>query len=271
MPEAVGARPLAVVTGASTGIGLELARCAAEDGCDLLIAADEPEIEEAAVQLRLLGVSVEAVQVDLATEAGVLELWERVGIREVDYLLANAGRVIGHAFVDQEWPRVAEVIDLNVRGTTLLLHRALPRMVTRNQGRVLITGSIAGYVPSSYQAVYAATKAYLDSLSFALRDELAETDVTVTCLMPGVTDTPIFERGEMGDTPVGRTSLKADPADVARAGYEAMKAGRAGMTPGLMNKLMVTFAGVLPETMLARMSRWLSEPEGDDPPRGGSA
>lgn len=268
MPDAAnaaGARPLAVVTGASSGIGLELARCAAEDGCDLVIAAEDAAIEDAARDLRRLGASVEAVQVDLATESGVLMLWEQVGIREVDYLLANAGRVLGHAFVDQDWPRVAEVIDLNIRGTTLLLHRALPRMVTRGRGRVLITGSIAGFVPSSYQAVYGATKAYLDSLSYALRDELAGSDVTVTCLMPGLTDTPIFERGDMSDTPVGQTGLKADPADVARAGFEAMKAGRAGMTPGLANKLVATFAGVLPDPLLARLSRWMSEPtERDD-------
>jgi short-subunit dehydrogenase len=254
-------RKLAVVTGASTGIGLELARAAAEDGCDLVICANEPEIETAAETLRGLGVSVRAVRADLSTEEGVLQLWDAVGAREVDYLMANAGLTLGHAFVDEDWPRIREMVGLNVVGTTLLLHRALPRMQSRGEGRVLVTGSIAGFIPGSYQAVYNATKAYLDSLSFALGDEMRERGVTVTCLMPGPVDTPIFARGDMEDTPIGETRLKDDPAHTARAGYEAMKAGKAGMTPGLMNKLITTFAGVLPEPLLARMNRWMAQPE----------
>ncbi|WP_210530340.1 SDR family NAD(P)-dependent oxidoreductase [Rubellimicrobium arenae] len=260
-------RKLAIVTGASTGIGRELARCAAEDGCDLIICANEPEIEDAARDLRSLGGSVEAVQADLSTEEGVLALWHQVGAREVDYLMANAGLTLGHAFVDQEWPRIHELLGLNIQGTTLLLHRALPRMQARGQGRVLVTGSIAGFMPGSYQAVYNASKAYLDSLSYALNDEMKEHGVTVTCLMPGPVDTPIFDRGDMRDSVMGETSLKDTPEHTARAGYEAMKAGKAGMTPGLMNKLITTFAGVIPEPVLARMNRWMSETDRDEPER----
>ncbi|TNC47206.1 SDR family NAD(P)-dependent oxidoreductase [Rubellimicrobium rubrum] len=256
-------RKLAIVTGASSGIGRELARCAAEDGCDLIICANEAEIEDAARELREHGGSVEVVQADLSTEEGVLTLWHQVGAREVDYLMANAGLTLGHAFVDQEWPRIREMIGLNIEGTTLLLHRALPRMQARGEGRVLVTGSIAGFMPGSYQAVYNASKAYLDSLSFALNDEMREHGVTVTCLMPGPVHTEVFKRGDMENTPMGETSLKDTPDHTARLGYEAMKAGKAGMTPGLMNKLITTFAGVLPEPMLARMNRWLSEPDDD--------
>jgi short-subunit dehydrogenase len=256
-------RKLAIVTGASTGIGLELARCAAEDGCDLVICADEARIEEAAAELRSLGGTVEAVQADLSTEYGVLTLWHHVGAREVDYLMANAGLTLGHAFVDQQWPDIQRLLGLNILGTTLLLHRALPRMQSRGEGRVLITGSIAGFMPGSYQAVYNASKAYLDSLALALNDEMKEKGVTVTCLMPGPVDTPIFDRGDMRDSVMGRTSLKDTPEHTARAGYEAMKAGRSGMTPGLMNKLITTFAGVLPEPVLARMNRWMSETDAD--------
>jgi short-subunit dehydrogenase len=256
-------RRLAVVTGASTGIGLELARCAAQDGCDLVICANEARIEDAARDLRSSGAQVDVVQADLSTEEGVLALWQQVGSREVDYLMANAGLTLGHAFVDQDWPRIRELIGLNVMGTTLLLHRALPRMKAQGRGRVLVTGSIAGFVPGSYQAVYNATKAYLDSLGFALNDEMKGTGVTVTCLMPGPVDTEIFRRGDMEDSPIGETSLKDTPEHTARLGYEAMKAGRAGMTPGLMNRLVTTFAGVLPEPVLARMNRWLSETEED--------
>jgi short-subunit dehydrogenase len=256
-------RKLAIVTGASTGIGRELARCAAEDGCDLIICANEAEIEDAARDLRQLGGSIEVVQADLSTQEGVLALWHQVGAREVDYLMANAGITLGHAFVDQEWPRIEELLGLNILGTTLLLHRALPRMQARGEGRVLVTGSIAGFIPGSYQAVYNASKAYLDSLAFALNDEMRERGVTVTCLMPGPVETPVFDRGDMRDSVMGSTSMKDSPENTARAGYEAMKAGKAGMTPGLMNKLITTFAGVLPEPVLARMNRWMSETDED--------
>ena len=256
-------RKLALVTGASSGIGLELARCAAQDGCDLVICANEAQIEEAARDLRQYGGQVDVVQTDLSTEEGVLALWHQLGAREVDYLMANAGLTLGHAFVDQDWPRIRELLGLNILGTTLLLHRALPRMQARGEGRVLVTGSIAGFIPGSYQAVYNASKAYLDSLAFALNDEMKERGVTVTCLMPGPVETPIFDRGDMRDSVMGETSLKDTPEHTARLGYEAMKAGRAGMTPGLMNKLITTFAGVLPEPVLARMNRWMSETDED--------
>ncbi len=265
MPDGTQGRPLAVVTGASTGIGRALARCAAEDGCDLVIVANEPEIEDAAQEFRGLGAQVDVVQTDLSTEEGVLALWNQVGARDVDYLMANAGLTLGHRFVDQEWPRVEELLGLNIVGTTLLLHRALPRMQARGQGRVLITGSIAGFIPGSHQAVYNASKAYLDMLSFALNDEMKEYGVTVTCLMPGPVETPIFDRGDMRDSAMGSAPipLKDTPEHTARLGYEAMKAGRAGMTPGLMNKLITSFAGVLPEPLLARMNRWMSETDED--------
>jgi short-subunit dehydrogenase len=258
-------RKLAVVTGASTGIGKELARCAALDGCDLVIAANELEIEEAAEEFRGLGAQVDVVQVDLSTEEGVIALTDMIGTRDVDYLMANAGLTLGHAFTDQAWPDIREVLGLNIVGTTFLLHRILPRMKIRREGRVMITGSIAGFIPGSYQAVYNASKAYLDMLSFALNDELKEHGVTVTCLMPGPVETPVFDRGDMRDSAMGSAPvpIKDTPEHTARVGYEAMKAGKAGMTPGLMNKLIVGFAGILPEAMLARMNRWVSETDED--------
>ncbi len=257
------ARPLAVVTGASTGIGRALALGAARDGCDLLICADEARIEEAARELRGLGARVDVAQADLSAEEGVEALWAAAGGRPVDYLCANAGVTLGHAFVEQDWARLRGLLGLNVVGTTRLLHLALPGMVARGGGRVLVTGSIAGFVPGSYQAAYNASKAYLDSLSYALRDELRDTEVTVTCLMPGPVETEVFARGGMEDTPMGRTPFKDDPARVAEAGWEAMKAGRAGVTPGLVNKLATTFAGLVPDTLLARLNRLVSEPDGE--------
>jgi len=258
-------RKLAVVTGASTGIGKELARCAALDGCDLVIAANEMAIEEAAEEFRGLGAQVDVVQVDLSTEDGVIALTDMIGTREVDYLMANAGLTLGHPFTDQGWPDIKELLGLNIVGTTFLLHRLLPRMKIRGEGRAMITGSIAGFMPGSHMAAYNASKAYLDMLSFALNDELKEHGVTVTCLMPGPVETPIFDRGDMRDSVMGSAPvpLKDTPEHTARVGYEAMKAGKAGMTPGLMNKLIVGFAGILPETVLARMNRWMTETDED--------
>jgi short-subunit dehydrogenase len=139
-------------------------------------------------------------------------------------LLANAGRGLGKAFLDQRWPDIRHVIDTNVTGTLYLLHKIGRDMRTRGRGRVLITGSIAGFMPGTFQAVYNGTKALLDSFSFALRAELKVSGVTVTCLMPGATETEFFERADMLDTKVGQ-SKKDDPADVAKVGYDAMMRG----------------------------------------------
>lgn len=254
-------KPLAIVTGASTGIGYELARCCAEDGYDLLICANEPEIERAAEELRGLGATVETVNADLGTPDGVEALWRAVGDRPVDALLANAGRGLGDAFLDQDIERAQEVVDVNVSGTIALIHRVGRRMRDRGEGRILVTGSIAGHMPGSFQAVYNGTKAFLDSFSFALRNELKDSGVTVTCLMPGATDTEFFERADMEDTPVGEDDGKADPAGVARQGYEAMKKGEAGVVTGFMNKIRTMFADILPDTVVAEMHRRMAEPE----------
>jgi uncharacterized protein len=178
-------RSLAIVTSASTGIGYELAKQCAQNGFDLLIAADEPEIHKAAEDFRRLGASVEAIEVDLATTEGVDKLYAAAKDRSVEALLANAGRGLGKAFLDQDFDDVRHVIDTNITGTVYLIQKVGRDMRDRNSGRILITGSIAGFLPGTYQAVYNATKAFLDNFSFALRHELKNTGVTVTCLMPG--------------------------------------------------------------------------------------
>jgi short-subunit dehydrogenase len=210
-------KPFAVVTGASSGIGLELAAICAQEGFDLLVAADRPEIHTAADQFRGFGADVVVVEADLASTAGVDQLWAAAGGRPVDALLANAGHGLGHAFLDQDFADVRHVIDTNVTGTVYLVQLVGREMRTRGQGRILLTGSIAGFMPGTYQAIYNGTKAFIDSFSFALRAELKDTGVTVTCLMPGATETDFFERADMLDTNVGQ-SKKDDPADVARAG-----------------------------------------------------
>lgn len=252
-------RSLAVVTGASSGIGRELAFECARNGFDLLIVADQGPLEETATALRDLGVSVSTLSVDLATPAGVAALVERIGTQPVDALLANAGHGLGRAFLDQDFADIRHVINTNVTGTLDLLHQVGRRMRSQGRGRILVTGSIAGRMPGSFQAVYNATKAFIDSFCYALRDELKDSGVTVTCLMPGPTDTEFFERADMMDTDVA-TGPKASPADVAKAGFEAMMDGESDVVAGWKNKLQALMANVTPDEVLAQRHRKMAEP-----------
>jgi len=252
-------RPLAVVTGASTGIGRELAQLAAQDGHDLVIAADQGPLEEAAAALRSANVDVVAVEADLSTSFGVDKLMQAIDGRPVDLLIANAGHGLGHGFLDKPFAEAKHVIDTNVTGTLDVLHRVGTLMRQRNQGRILITGSIAGLMPGSFQAVYNGTKAFIDSFSFALRNELKDTGITVTCLMPGATDTHFFERADMLDTKIG-SEEKASPADVAKEGYEAMKDGKDHVVAGWKNKVSAAMTNVVPDSVLAEQHRKTAEP-----------
>ena len=252
-------KPLAIVTGASSGIGLELAVICAHEGFDLVVAADRPEIHTAGDRFRDLGAAVTIVEADLATMTGVDQLCAAVNDRPVDALLANAGHGLGRAFLDQDFDEVRHVIDTNVTGTVYLVQLVGRAMRSRRQGRILLTGSIAGFMPGTYQAVYNGTKAFIDSFSFALRAELRGTGVTVTCLMPGATDTDFFERADMLDTNVGQ-GKKDDPADVARAGFDALMRGDGDVVSGWKNKLQSAIANITPAGVLAEQHRRMAEP-----------
>lgn len=255
-------KPLAIVTGASSGIGLELGKQFAEHGFDLVVAADRP-LDEAVSDIRGAGASmVEAVQCDLSTREGVAQLMqavERLG-RPVDALAANAGIGLGHAFLDQPFEDWKKVVDTNIVGTLDLIQQVATRMKARGEGRILITGSIAGLMPGAFQAVYNGTKAFLDSFSFALRNELKETGVTVTNLLPGVTDTEFFHRAEMDDTKVGADPKKDDPAMVAKTGFGAMMKGEGDVVAGWKNKAQAAMAAVIPDSVLAEQHRKIAEP-----------
>ena len=259
MPISTDPRPLAIVTGASTGIGYELAVECARHGFDLLVAADEPTIQQAAEQFRSMGVSAEAVEADLSTVEGVDKLLAGTQGRPVEYLLANAGRGLGKGFLDQDFDAARKVVDTNIVGTIYLIQKVGNAMRSRNAGRILITGSIAGFLPGTYQAVYNGTKAFLDSFSFALRHELKDTGVTVTCLMPGATETEFFDRADLKDTKVG-SDKKDDAAKVAKDGFDAMMAGKGDVVSGWLNKLQSAIANVLPAGMVAEQHRKMAEP-----------
>ena len=249
---------LALVTGASTGIGLELARIARADGHQTIMVADEPAIHQAAA-----GLDAEAVEADLATSDGVAAVLAHLGGREVDLLMLNAGTGLGHAFLDQDPQRIDHVVMTNILGVLRLAHPLGRRMQARGQGRILITGSIAGFMPGTFQAIYNASKAFLNNFALGWNEELKDTGVTVTCLMPGPTDTAFFERAGLLDTPIGQMKNKDDPAMVARAGYDAMMAGQAQMTPGLKNKMQATLAEVLPAGLVAKAHRRMAKPQGE--------
>jgi short-subunit dehydrogenase len=257
-------RPLAIVTGASAGIGYELAKCCAEHGFDLLVAADRPAIYEAAQDFRALGAAVEILEADLATFDGVDRLYAATHGRPVEALLANAGHGLGHGFLDQRFDDVRHVIDTNISGTLYLIQQVGRDMRARGQGRILITGSVAGFMPGTFQAVYSGTKAFLNSFSFALRNELQGTGVTVTCLMPGATETEFFARADMLDTALGQQE-KDDPADVAKAGFDAMMRGEGDVVTGWKNKLQTTVANVTPASTLAERHRKIAEPGSGQP------
>ena len=249
---------LAIVTGASSGIGLEIAKLAAEDGYDLIVAADTPFVE-AGPALKDSGVNVEEVEADLATKQGVDQLLAKVGDRQVDVLVANAGHGLGHGFLDQSPDEWLHVINTDVTGTLMLVQPIVQRMVERGQGRVLMTGSIAGHLAGAFQAVYNGSKAFIDSFAAALNEELRDTGVTVTCLKPGATETNFFHRAELDDTKVGQAK-KDDPADVAKAGWEAMNKGEPSVIYGLKNKMQVAAAGVLTDATTAKLHRAQAEP-----------
>ena len=255
----------AIVTGASSGIGLALARIAAGEGYDLLIVADEPLIDDSAADLRRQGNDVRAVEADLATVNGVDTLLDAAGGRRVDVLCANAGTGRGGAFLDQEPAAWRHVVDTNITGTLYLMQRVLKDMVALNQGKVLVTGSIAGFIPGTFNAVYNGTKAFIDNIVPAIQNEIKDAEgVTLTNLMPGPVETEFFARADLLDTAVGANPNKSDPADVAKDGWEAMMAGKASIVSGWKNKLQVAASGITPQSVLAERHRKMAEPGSAD-------
>src|SRR3954464_14080736 len=266
--ESSATRPLAVVTGASSGIGYELAKQFATNGFDLIVCAEDAAIATAAREMEGLGASAEAVQADLATPTGVDQLYGRITAagRPVDAIALNAGIGMGGAFATQtDLQQELTIVDLNCRSTVHLAKLVVRDMVARNEGRMLFTSSIASTMPGSFQAVYNASKSFVQSFALALRNELKDTDVTVTSLMPGPTETEFFERAEMLDTKVGTTDSKDDPEDVAKDGFEALMAGKERVVShSLSTKVQGRASRFMPDKAKAVMHRRMAEPGSAD-------
>lgn len=250
---------LAIITGASTGIGYELAKVCARNGFDLIVVANEPAIHDAANDFRRSRTKVEAIEAELSQTDGVDKVLKAVGTRRVDALLANAATGLGGAVLDQDFNSIRKIIDTNITGTVYLIHAIGRDMRWHNSGRILITGSIAGFTPGPFNAIYNASKAFIDSFSWALRNELKDTGVTVTCLMPGATETEFFERAGLLDTKLGKAK-KDDPADVAEVGFRAMMEGDGDVVTGWYNKMTAAIANITPASILAEQHRELAEP-----------
>jgi short-subunit dehydrogenase len=261
------ATQLAVITGASSGIGLELAKQFAQHGYDLLITAETEQIEDAARELRAIGASVSTVQADLATYDGVERLYARIQAegRPVDAICINAGVGVGGPFVENRLEDELRLIALNVTSVVHLSKRVLRDMSARNEGRVLYTASIAAEMPGPFEAVYAASKAFVLSFAEAVRNELKDTNIVVTALQPGATETNFFHRAGMDDTKVG-AGKKSDPADVARDGFEALMKGKDHVVAAMTKeKIQVAVGQVIPEKVKAEQHRKLSEPGSANP------
>ncbi len=259
-------RPLALVTGASSGIGREIARELAARGFDLVVAAEDDGLAEAGDELFGTGADVVTVRGDLRDPAAVERLHGAAAAtgRPLAVAVLNAGVGRGGAFVDVDLADEREVIDLNVTSTVHLMKLVLRDMVARGDGRVLVTSSIASTMPGSFQAVYNASKSFLQSFVQALQEETKDSGVTLTSLMPGPTDTDFFRRADMLDTPVGEGE-KDDPAQVAKQGVDALLDGDDKLVAGsLKTKVQGAANSVLPDSLKAKAHRAMAEPQGDD-------
>lgn len=257
---------LALVTGASSGIGLELAKLFAQDGYDLVVAAEDDGIQAAAGTLSGSGVDVRPVQIDLRKPKSVEKLYQQAtAAGQLDAAALNAAVGQGGSFIDSDLDDNLDIIDLNVRSTVHLAKLILPDMVRRNTGKLLFTSSIAATMPGPYQSVYHASKSFVQSFAEALQDELRGTDVTVTSLMPGPTDTNFFRRAELLNTRVGGRLPKDDPAQVAKQGYQALMRGRRKvLAESMTTKVMGAANKFLPDSVKAAASRVINVPVGHD-------
>lgn len=260
-------KPLALVTGASRGIGLELAKQFARNGFDLIINSEDPDrLGSAASELGELGAGVRTVAADLRSAEGVATLYRQVsaGGTPLSAAALNAGVGQGGPFLDTDIDDEVSIVDLNITSTLRLAKLVLRDMVARDEGRVLVTSSVASTMPGTFQSVYNASKSFLQSWAEAVQNEIKDSAVTITSLMPGPTETDFFRRADMGDTKVG-TKEKDDPAQVAEQGFQAMMNGDAKIVAGsLSTKGTAVANSVLPDSAKAAAHRYMAEPGSAD-------
>lgn len=259
-----GKRKLAVVTGASCGIGYELAKIFGENGYDLLICSSSDKIFDAKKNLEETSARVEAQRIDLSLPHGAEELFKHIEAQgnHLAVIAINAGIGVGGDFARQtKLEDEIQLINLNVVSSVRLAKLATKMMLEQGEGKILFTSSIAATMPGPFEAVYAASKAFIQSFALAIRNELSDTKITVTSLMPGPTDTDFFHRANMDETRVGRSD-KDDPAQVAKEGYDALMSGSDHVVAGsIMNKVQAVAAKVIPDIISANFHRQMAKPQ----------
>lgn len=242
-----------LITGGTSGIGKELAKLFAKDQYNLIIVArDQGELDSVANELKQNGTQVETIARDLSNMDEAFALCQQIGNRQVDVLVNDAGQGLYGLFKDNDIERELDIIHLNICATVILTKHFAKQMADRGEGKILNLGSVAGKLPGPWQAVYHATKAFVLSFTTAVREEMKDSGVTFTALMPGVTDTDFFNKAGMnGSKVVQDKDAMADPADVAKDGYEALMAGKDRVISGFKNKLEVNASNLMPDSTVA--------------------
>ena len=257
----------ALITGATEGIGYELAKLFAKDNYNLIIVArHQEELESRAQEFRQQGVEVVAIAKDLFKREEAFALCEEVQAKGIDVsvLVNNAGQGVYGLFKDTEIERELDIVDLNIAATIILTKHFAKQMIARNEGKILNLASIASKTPGPWQSVYHGTKAFVYSFSEAIRHEFKDHNITVTALMPGATDTDFFNKADMTQSKIVQESSLADPADVAKDGYDALMSGDDKIISGLKNKAMIGMANLMPDTAVAAMMDKQQEPVDND-------
>jgi short-subunit dehydrogenase len=242
----------ALITGGTSGIGKELARLFAQDQYNLVIVArNQQELDTTENELKTYGIQVKTIAKDLSKMEEAKALCNEINTT-VDVLVNDAGQGVYGLFKDNDLERELDIVHLNICATVILTKHFLKEMVSRGEGRILNLGSVAGKLPGPWQAVYHATKAFVLSFTTAVREEVKDSGVTLTALMPGVTDTDFFNKAGMNDSKaVQDKEAMANPADVAKAGYDALMSGADRVIAGFKNKVQVDAANLMPDSMVA--------------------
>jgi short-subunit dehydrogenase len=252
-----------LITGGSSGIGFELAKLFAKDKYDLiLVARDQQELDESAKELKKEGIKVITISKDFFVSGAAFELYDEIknlGIN-IKVLVNDAGQGVYGKFIETDLQRELNIIQLNIGATVILTKLFLKDMVKRNEGKILNVASIAGKVPGPYQAVYHGTKAFVHSFNEAVRNEIKDTEVTLTSLLPGATDTDFFRKADMLDSKIVQNGHLGDAADVAKDGYEALMEGKDMVVSGFKNKVQVAMSNVMPDSVVANNMRKTQEP-----------
>lgn len=254
-----------LITGGTSGIGLELVKLFAKDGYRIIIVArDASELEATATMLKSQsGYDVTTIQKDLFVKGGAGEIYQELKAKgiTIDVLVNNAAQGQYGEFADASLDRLLDIIQLNISSLVSLTHYFLNDFIARGDGKILNLSSIAGKVPGPWQAVYHATKAFVQSFTEAVRSEVKDKGITVTALLPGVTDTDFFNKAQMNNSKAVQDKEKmADPADVAKDGYDALMNGDDMVVSGMLNKIQVGIASVTPDAMLADNMKKQQEP-----------